>query len=84
MVNHHQTSELSDESSETLKANMRLIFSQFDKDNDGKITRNEIKFVMSNLFPEENITNQDIDSMLKAADLDNNGVIDFDGIFKLD
>jgi len=63
---------------EIMKANMKLIFDQFDKDHDGKITRNEINFVMSNLFPDEEITEQDINSMLKAADLDNNGFIDFE------
>ena len=66
-----------------MKANMKLIFDQFDKDHDGKITRNEINFVMSNLFPDEEITEQDINSMLKAADLDNNGFIDFEGNFIL-
>lgn len=68
---------------EIMKANMKLIFDQFDKDHDGKITRNEINFVMSNLFPDEEITEQDINSMLKAADLDNNGFIDFEGNFIL-
>ncbi len=38
--------------------NMKLIFEQFDKDNDGKITKNELNFVMSNLFPDEIITDK--------------------------
>jgi Ca2+-binding EF-hand superfamily protein len=60
--------------------NMKLIFEQFDKDNDGKITKNELNFVMSNLFPDEIITEQDIEIMLHAADLDKNGSIDFEGL----
>lgn len=64
--------------SDLVKSNMKLIFEQFDKDNDGKITKNELNFVMCNLFPDEVITEQDIDEMLRAADLDNNGFIDFD------
>ena len=58
---------------------MRLLFEQFDKDNDGKIDKPELNFVMQNLFPEEVITEEDIDDMLRAADLDQNGFIDFDG-----
>jgi hypothetical protein len=68
------------------KENMRLIFEQFDKDCDGKITKNELNFVMCNLFPEETITEQDINDMLDAADLDRNGFIDFNefaNMFKL-
>ena len=66
-------------STEQLKKNMKLIFEQFDKDNDGKITKHELNFVMRNLFPDEVITEQDIKVMLIAADLDNNGFIDFEG-----
>lgn len=74
------------EFNETAKENMRLIFEQFDKDNDGKITKNELNFVMCNLFPDEEITENDINEMLDAADLDRNGFIDFNefaNMFKL-
>ncbi|CAF0742053.1 unnamed protein product [Brachionus calyciflorus] len=64
--------------SDLVMSNMKLIFEQFDKDNDGKITKYELNFVMRNLFPDEEITENDINDMLKAADLDNNGFIDFD------
>lgn len=59
-------------------SNMKIMFEQFDKDNDGRITKNELNFVMCNLFPDETISEQDINDMLKAADLDNNGYIDFE------
>lgn len=65
-----------------VKTDMRLIFEQFDKDMDGKITKHELNFVMQNLFPEEVITDRDIEEMLHAADLDKNGFIDFDGKLK--
>ena len=69
----------SSQMTERVKTNMRIMFEQFDKDNDGKITRPELNFVMRNLFPDEVITDQDISVMLHAADLDRNGFIDFDG-----
>ena len=68
---------------DSLLSNMKLMFEQFDKDNDGRITKHELNFVMCNLFPEETITEQDISDMLKAADLDNNGFIDFEGKFEM-
>ena len=60
--------------------NIKLLFDQFDKDNDGKISKNELRFVMCNLFPDEVITEEDINEMLQAADLDRNGFIEFEGI----
>lgn len=71
--------EKKDAETKAIKTNMRLLFEQFDKDNDGKIDKPELNFVMQNLFPEEVITEKDIDDMLRAADLDQNGFIDFDG-----
>ena len=65
--------------SDLVKSNMKLIFEQFDKDNDGKISKQELNFVMCNLFPDEVITEQDINEMLIAADLDKNGFIEFEG-----
>jgi calmodulin len=55
-----------------------MLFEQFDKDNDGRITKTELNFVMQNLFPDEVITDGDIEDMLQAADLNKSGCIDFD------
>lgn len=71
-------SEKAKMNTEHVKTNMRIMFEQFDKDNDGKITKPELNFVMQNLFPDEVITDSDIEDMLRAADLDKNGFIDFD------
>lgn len=77
---NYDINQFNNDFSDLVRANTKLMFEQFDKDNDGKITRNELNFVMCNLFPDETITSQDIDEMLHAADLDNNGFIDFEGI----
>lgn len=76
---NYDINQFNSDFSDLVKSNMKLIFEQFDKDNDGKITKNELNFVMCNLFPDEVITEQDINDMLRAADLDNNGFIDFEG-----
>ncbi len=73
--NNYENDELSD----VVNANMRFIFDLFDKDNDGKINKYELNFVMCNLFPDETITEEDIDEMLQIADLDKDGFIDFYG-----
>jgi hypothetical protein len=64
---------------ESVRSNMKIIFEQFDKDNDGKISKHELSYVMCNLFPDEQITEEDIQHMLHEADLDNNGAVDFEG-----
>ena len=74
-----ETTNVSNNVDRTVKTNMRVLFEQFDKDNDGRITKTELNFVMKNLFPDEIITDRDLDDMLRAADLDKNGFIDFDG-----
>ncbi len=65
--------------SDLVKSNMKLTFEQFDKDMDGRISFAELNFVMRNLFPDEDITEQHIKEMLHAADLDKNGSIEFEG-----
>jgi Ca2+-binding EF-hand superfamily protein len=55
------------------------IFKQFDINVDGKITREELKKVMTSLFPNDNINDDDINNMLNEADFDRNGHIDFKG-----
>jgi calcium-binding protein CML len=58
---------------------IKHLFKQFDRNNDGKITRDELRAVMTHLFPGDEINEFDIDRMLDEADLDQNGSIDYSG-----
>lgn len=58
---------------------MRYIFQQFDRNNDGKISKDELRYLMNKMFPDEEINDFDIDNMLDEADLDQNGIIDYNG-----
>jgi Ca2+-binding EF-hand superfamily protein len=82
-INFDLNSSSSNTSGDLVKSNMRQLFDHFDKDHDGKITKHELNFVMCNLFPDEVITDQDINEMLHAADIDKNGFIDFDGNYPI-
>ena len=64
-------------------SNLKLTFEQFDLNKDGRISKQELHEVMRNLFPDESIDENDIRDMFKAADLDINGFIDFEGIFSI-
>lgn len=63
---------------ESSVSNIKLIFEKFDKDHDGRITKHELGDVMCGLFPDEKITDNDINEMFKVADHDLNGFIDFE------
>ncbi|KAI6656721.1 EF-hand_1 domain-containing protein [Oopsacas minuta] len=61
---------MSNAGDEMLKA-----FKFFDKDGDGKITKDELKLAMKELG--ENMSDAEIDAMIKSADLDDDHQIDF-------
>ena len=52
------------------------MFSFFDKDGDGLISRMELKNLLTQTGQE--ITDEEIDAIMQEVDGDNNGVIDFD------
>ena len=54
---------------------------EFDHDGDRVITRDELKVAMKNLG--EVLSDEDIDSIMKEADHDGNGTIDFDEFKKI-
>lgn len=55
---------------------MMEAFRVFDTDGDGYITKEELRQVMQQLDPD--MSDKDIDDMMKEADVDNNGKIDFE------
>ena len=57
---------------------IREAFRVFDKENNGYITTQEMRFVMSNLG--EKLTDEEIEEMINEADEDDDGRISYDGI----
>lgn len=57
---------------------LKEAFSVFDQDCDGFINTKELKQVMSNLG--ENLTDDDVEAMIREADKDGDGKISFKGI----
>ena len=64
--------DVTDDQSELQEA-----FQVFDTDGNGYISASELKQVMSNLG--ENMTDEEINEMLREADLDGDGQISFQG-----
>ncbi len=56
-------------------------FKVFDKDQNGFITSHELRHTMTNL--EENLTPEEVEEMIKEADLDNDQQIDYDEFMKI-
>lgn len=59
----------------------RSTFQVFDKDGDGKISMAELKTVMANLG--ENLTNDEIEEMIREADADGDGEVDYEEFVKM-
>lgn len=56
---------------------------QFDMDGDGVITTEELRSAMSKLMG-EHMSRKEIDSIVKEADDNGDGTVDFEGAFQLD
>lgn len=54
-------------------------FRVFDKNNDGLISSTELRHVMTNLG--ERLSEEEVDDMIKEADLDGDGMVNYDGMY---
>lgn len=61
--------------------NMRDTFNAFDLNQDGRITGRELKTAMKNLG--NDLTDEDIEKMIKEADLDNDGCVNYDEFVRM-
>lgn len=59
------------------KSNNREAFRVFDRNGDGFISAPELRLVMTNLG--EKLTDEEVDDMIREADLDGDGVVSYNG-----
>lgn len=52
----------------------------FDKNKDGLISSVELRHVMTNLG--EKLSEEEVDDMIKEADMDGDGMVNYDGLLK--
>jgi calmodulin len=58
---------------------LREAFKVFDKDGNGKLNANELKQSMTNLG--ERLSKEDIEYMIKMADVTGDGTVNYEGIY---
>jgi calmodulin len=58
--------------------NLKEAFRVFDKNNDGYISRSELKKAMANL--NEILTDEEVEEMIQEADLNGDGKINYEGM----
>jgi calmodulin len=62
------------ESRDNSEAELRQAFRVFDQDGSGTISSDELRYVMNSIG--ETLTDEEIDAMIREADLDGDGTID--------
>ncbi|KAL3578110.1 hypothetical protein D5086_019614 [Populus alba] len=63
------------------RKSLRRRFKVFDKDQNGYISANELRHVMINLG--EKLTDEEVEQMIKEADLDGDGQVNYDEFVKM-
>lgn len=58
---------------------IREAFRVFDKDGNGFISAAELRHVMTNLG--EKLTDEEVDEMIREADIDGDGQVNYEGMF---
>jgi Ca2+-binding EF-hand superfamily protein len=61
--------------------NLKEAFRVFDKNNDGYISRSELKKAMASL--NEILTDEEVEEMIQEADLNGDGKINYEGMINL-
>jgi calmodulin len=69
------------ERDENAEEEMREAFMIFDSDGNGTISAEELRQIMQNLG--ETLTNEEIEDMVKEADLDGDGQIDYNEFVRM-
>lgn len=57
----------------------KCIYRVFDKNNDGLISSNELRHVMTSLG--ERLSEEEVDDMIKEADMDGDGQVNYEGMY---
>ena len=60
---------------------IREAFRVFDKDGNGFISAAELRHVMTNLG--EKLTDEEVDEMIREADIDGDGQVNYEGVYNL-
>lgn len=64
-----------------IEQDLTAAFSVFDRDKNGFITKDELKSAMQLMG--ETLTDSDLDELLKATDIDNDGKINYEEFIKM-
>ena len=64
---------------EDLERDIRIAFRIFDRDGSGKINARELRDVMIMNLGEEHVEDEDVDEILRQADVNKDGLIDYEG-----